>query len=155
MQDDKNRQQNISHIQEQFPTSNLSLLEETDLEDYCQNFDTFLINIILAYTGLKLESVKMQHLVPLLESIYRLCDQTFIGTWSFMQKLVVYSSSKSKIACNIFGTVVPGGKHSKVSLFLGDIDSNVKQECPEGDIIFMFDNKQVIGRTWNVCSEKS
>ena len=95
----------------------------------------------------------MQLLIPVLESIYRIADPQFIGAWSFLQNLVVYSSSKNKQACNILGTAIPASKYNNVSAYLSDIESSREAKCPDGYVIFMFDNEQVVGKSWNITAD--
>ena len=76
----------------------------------------------MAFTGKSIETVTLQHLVPILESVYRLSDTSFIGAWSFLQNLLVYSSTKNKHACNILGTAIPGSKYNNISTFLSDVE---------------------------------
>ena len=144
----------VKDMQGKFRYYDIDVLEGLKLEDYLHHFDDILLSTILTFTGNTVETIgeKLQHIIPTLESIYRLCDSKFIGPWSFMQNLIVFASSKSKIACNVLGSAVPGAKYSRVSSFLNEVESRKEPVCPEGDLIFMFDNEQVIGKSWNVSA---
>ena len=142
----------VRNTMEKYPYNKLEVMQSLDLEEYATNLDQTLISTLLAYTGQKRETCKLQHLIPLIESIYRLSDPNFIGIWSFLQNLVTFSNTKSKQACNILGTVIPASKYSTISSFLGELEGGKEAKCPDGDVVFMFDNEQVIGKTWNVTA---
>lgn len=143
----------IRKFQQIYPYNNLDSLKNFDAESYLNSFQQDILTVILAITGQQKEMISYQHIFPLMESIYRLSDKEFIGIWSFMQNLVTFSSTKNKQACNILGTAIPGTKYSSISKFLNDIEKSQQATCPEGDIAFMFDNEQVIGRTWNIRAQ--
>ena len=92
-------------------------------------------------------------MIPVLESIYRIADPQFIGAWSFLQNLVVYSCAKNKQASNILVTAIPASKYNNVSIFLSDVESSREAKCPDGDVIFMFDNEQIVGKSWNISAD--
>ena len=143
----------IERVTENYPYNQLQTIQHLELRQYIERFDEFLLNAILAFTGQRMETVKLQYLVPLLESVYRISDPKFIGAWSFLQNLITFSSAKSKQACNILGTAIPGSKYSTVTSFLNDTDTGREAECPAGDVVFMFDNEQVIGKSWSVTAK--
>ena len=66
--------------------------------------------------------------------------------------LVTYSFTKSKSACNVLGTAIPGAKYATIYNFITDFNIGNEADCPDGDVIFMFDNEQVIGKSWNVTA---
>ena len=39
-----------------------------------------------------------------------------------------------------------------VASFVGAVEETPESECPDGDLIFMFNNEQVVGKTGNVCA---
>ena len=143
----------IQKVTENYPYNQLQTIKHLELRQYIESFDEFLLNAIFAFTGQRMETVKLQYLVPLLESFYRISDPKFIGAWSFMQNLITFSSAKSKQACNILGTAIPGSKYSTITAFLNDTDTGREAECPTGDLVFMFDNEQVIGKSWSVTAK--
>lgn len=140
----------IQNHQKSFPYNNLKTLESIDINEYINQFDQLVIQCVLALTGKTTTTIKVENFIPVLESIYRLCDPQFIGAWSFMQNLVVYSFTKNKTACNVLGTAIPGAKYATVYNFVSDINIGRETNCPSGDVIFVFDNEQVIGRSWNI-----
>ena len=50
---------------------------------------------------------------------------------------------------------IPGSKYSTVTAFLNDTDTGREALCPPGDVIFMFDNEQVVGKSWSVTAKKT
>ena len=67
--------------------------------------------------------------------------------------MVVFSLTKSKQAGNVVGSIVPGGKYTKISNYLSDTDVLEKVTCAGGDVVWMFDNEQVVGRSWNIQAD--
>ena len=151
--DGKNLKTKVRDVTDNYPYNQLQTIEHLEFSQYIESSDEFLLNAILAFTGQRRETVKLQHLVPLLESIYRISDPKFIGAWSFMQNLITFSTAKSKQACNVLGTAIPGSKYSNIASFLSNADTGREAECPDGDVVFMFDNEQVIGKSWSVTAK--
>ena len=149
----KNLKSKIKDVTNNYPYNQLQTIEHLQLSKYIESFDEFLINAILAFTGQKRDTVKLQHFVPLLESVYRISDPKFIGAWSFMQNLITFSTGKSKQACNVLGTAIPGSKYSNIAAFLNNTETGREADCPDGDVVFMFDNEQVIGKSWSVTAQ--
>ena len=143
----------VQKVTDNYPYNKLQTIEQLELSQYIESFDEFLITAILAFTGQRRQTIKLQHLVPVLESIYRISDPMFIGAWSFIQNLITFSTTKSRQACNILGTAIPGSKYSTVTAFLNDTDTGREALCPPGDVIFMFDNEQVVGKSWSVTAK--
>ena len=54
---------------------------------------------------------------------------------------------------DVLRTVLPGGKYHCISRCLND-QASAPPVCPETDLICMFDNKQFIGRSWNIRPRK-
>ena len=69
-----------------------------------------------------------------------------------MQNLVFYASTKSKHACNILGTAIPAARYTTLYNFVSDINIGAETKCPDGDVVFIFDNEQIIGKPWNVSA---
>ena len=71
---------------------------------------------------------------------------------SFSENVLIYSSSKSKILPNALGAISPSGNYYTVRRWLAH-----QAECSlpplEGDLIYGFDNDQVIGRTYHVRAD--
>ena len=150
---DGNLKSKVADVQNNYPYDQLQTIENFELSQYIESFDEFLLNAILAFTGQRKDTVKLQHLVPLLESVYRISDPKFIGAWSFMQNLITFSTAKSRHACNVLGTAIPGAKYSNIAGFLSNTESGNEADCPDGDVVFMFDNEQVIGKSWSVTAK--
>lgn len=131
----------INKIQHKYP-----------MNAYFEDFDQNLVLLLLAYCKQTRETVNIQYMIPILESTYRLLEPEFVGIWSFMQNLVVSASTKSKHACNILGTAIPAAKYTTIYNFVSDINIGAETKCPDGDVVFMFDNEQIIGKSWNVSA---
>ncbi len=89
-------------------------------------------------------------LIAIKEMIQRLVKSSFIGPFSFLCNLVGYSIHNSKLTTNIFGTVLPGGKYKSMTQWLSK-SSTEENKCPGGDVIFSFDNEQMVAKTWSVA----
>ena len=132
------------------PYNDKTSLSKFDLKEYFDCFDDFIVELLFWLFGKSKVMNSLPESITVMECMYRLFDSSFIGQWSFLQNIVIFSASKNKNVCNIFGTSVPAAKFSTLSNFLSDIESTEETPCPEGDVIFMFDNEQVIGRNWNI-----
>ena len=75
------------------------------------------------------------------EQLYSLTGPLSVSPFSFLQNLVIYSSSNSKIAVNLVGNTIPGGTYSTVKKWLDNI-STKPLESPPGDCFVAFDNDQ-------------
>ncbi|CAC5361841.1 unnamed protein product [Mytilus coruscus] len=51
-------------------------------------------------------------------------------------------------------TAIPGAQYAIVDNFISDINIGRESKCPVCDVIFVFDNEQVIGRSWNNANNK-
>ena len=127
--------------------SNIKDLNKLDLRNYYADRNEFVRNILQALT--KTDGREKEFgLTVTLENIYKLRNTNFIGPVSMMQNLTVLSLTGSKTSVDIIGTSGAGGKYSTLCRWL-DISSE-KQIGPSGDAVYMFDNEQVVGRTWSI-----
>ena len=145
--------EHIASISSHFPHKNIDSLRNFDPCQYLASLNPGILGILLSLTGQTKENTPIQTIIPVMESIYRFIEKDFIGIWSFMQNLVTFSCTKSRQACNILGTAIPGGKYSYISAYLNSSENSTEVSCPNGDVVFMFDNEQVIGRTWNITAQ--
>ena len=136
----------IEHIQDRF--SSISNLNELDVQEYLKEQNPFLMQTLLQVTQASIDK-DFYRLAVLLESIYKLRNANFIGPVSTLQNLVLLSITNSKSAVDICGSSGAGGKYTTLCKWLGNIPSEPKN-VPKGDILFAFDNEQVIGKTWNI-----
>ncbi|XP_062597901.1 uncharacterized protein LOC134259320 [Saccostrea cucullata] len=143
----------IAKVSCQYPHGNIERLNNFYPHEYLSALDSRLLHILLSITRQTKDTIQIQTIIPQIESIYRLIEKDFIGIWSFMQNLVTFSCTKSRQACNILGTAIPGGKYSYISSYLNSTEKDTESPCPKGDVAFIFDNEQVIGKTWNINAQ--
>ena len=83
------------------------------------------------------------------EQICKVISPNYIGMFSFLHTLNIYGTTKSKTATNISASGLPGGTYSTITRWL-DSQGSTPLKCPDGDIIVMFDNNQIVGKTWTI-----
>lgn len=66
-----------------------------------------------------------------------------------MENLTVLSLTSSKTAVDILGTSGAGGKYSTLCRWLNS--SAEEPTGPPGDAVYIFDNEQTVGKTWNIA----
>ncbi len=77
-----------------------------------------------------------------IEQIYATRYQRLVSPISFRQNVLLYHKTGSRDAVDILGAGSPAGSYTTVSSWLDQL-SNDPVICPEGDMVFMFDNEQV------------
>ena len=139
---------NASHMKE---ITNFSAF---DVSTYIKQQPTALVNFICAVSKVSLERVNTNQrlayqIAVVCEQLIRLSMPHYVGPVSFLQNLNVLAITSSKLALNIIGSSIPGGKYNTVCNWFAEQGSSPLQ-CPTGDIVIMFDNEQIIGRTWSI-----
>lgn len=79
------------------------------------------------------------------EQIYMVAAPTLISPVSFLLNVCSYSLSGSKHVVDMIGECTPGGKYKTVTNWLKNQGTSAPV-IPDGDLINVFDNEQVIGR---------
>ena len=129
----------------------IATLEKFSPEIQLKKYSKCLIEFLTGLCTLKdvsLDKLSFQ-LCVICEQIYRLVRPKFVGTASFFHNLNLFAVSNSKSASNINGSLVPGGKYSTISNWL-DQQATKPPICPPGDLVVMFDNEQIVGKTWSI-----
>ena len=86
----------------------------------------------------------------LIDMLYKLRVPSIITPLSFMKNLSVFISQDKKGVCKLNAASAPGGSYTCLTEWL-KIQSNTNQpSAPEGDLLNVFDNDQVIGKTYTV-----
>ena len=139
--------QSLSHI-----NSDLKTMAQLDLRDYVMKRDKTVLAFLSGFmkTEIAISSDKsVLQLINIVENMYNLSNNRFLGPFSQLQNLTVLSLTNSKLVANIVGSVSAGGKYTHLSSLLNS-GTNKHLECPSGDIVIMFDNEQVVGKSWTV-----
>ncbi len=132
--------------------SDLESMNKLQPKEYLGKRNSAIVAFISGFltTTISVSSDKsVLQVINILENIYHLTHNRFIGPFSLLQNLTMLSITGSKLAVNIMGSICAAGKYTHLNAILA---SGAKNElhCPNGDIIVMFDNEQVVGKTWNV-----
>ena len=145
---------------QEFSTKDIVTLDQFQPCRYMQTLSLVLrsfVNGICQVDKLSIESEcddksdkKLAYQIAIIcENIYKMIKPNFIGIASFMQNLNLFSITNSKLATNINGSTMPGGKYTTISNWLSQ-QASCPPTCPQGDIVVMYDNEQIIGKTWSI-----
>ena len=94
--------------------------------------------------------MKKNYLVGLtLEMIYKVRYPSCIAPLSFMRNLASYVGHDKAKIMKINGASSPGGSYTTVTNWVKSLAA-APPSCPSGDIINIFDNDQVVGKTYTV-----
>ncbi|CAG2242694.1 unnamed protein product [Mytilus edulis] len=126
----------------------ISSLNELDIKVYLDSHNSVLLQTVLFVSQASIEKDSYR-LAILLENIYKLRNANFLGPVSTLQNLTVLSLTNSKAAVDICGSSGAGGRYMTLCKWLGNIPSEANIS-PAGDILLVFDNEQIIGKTWNI-----
>ena len=129
-------------------------LEDLEIAKYVASQDSVILQSVFGLCSLGMDDVKASsnlacRVALMIEHVYQLLAPSFIGPMSFLQNINIFAFTHSKIAANMLGTTEPAGKYMCVSNWLQQ-QAAVAPLCPPGDIVCVFDNEQLVGRTWNV-----
>ena len=95
------------------------------------------------------DELRCHQMATACEVIYKMIDASYTGTLSFLHSLNIYGITKSKLAVNLSAGALAGGKYSTITRWL-DNQGHTSMPCPSGDIVVMFDNNQIVGKTWSI-----
>ena len=111
---------------------------------------TLLFNFLMGLIGSLPVAADEFRFGVLLETLFSLVSSTsYIGPLSFLQNINIYALTNSKLAANICGSLVPGGRYDTLSTWLS-LQGGSELKCPDGDIVIMFDNEQILMKSWNI-----
>jgi hypothetical protein len=122
-----------------------------------KNLDTMLnIDPVQYLTGIEDKHVdsqfskSRQYLVcKTVESILNLSASHLLLPLHFRESVLLYSLTGSKLALSVLGSGGPYGSYQQVKAFLNNLP--VKKELYlDGDVLFAFDNNQILHRQWSV-----
>ncbi|MEW8547705.1 MAG: hypothetical protein AB2693_29710 [Candidatus Thiodiazotropha sp.] len=123
-------------------------LKELNVYEYINQRNKTIVTVLESLTMTSLHDDCLR-LSVILESIYKLRNARFLGPVSMLQNLTVFSMTNSKTAVDVMGNFGAGGKYSALCKWL-DTMSSIPTPFPKGDTLVVFDNEQVIGKTWNI-----
>ncbi|XP_048584868.1 uncharacterized protein LOC116619443 [Nematostella vectensis] len=86
------------------------------------------------------------------DHLYSLVHPGFIGPISFPCNLLMYSIARSKLCCNVYGKLYPGGSFGSLKAWLDKLTLKIP-EYPAGDLLTAIDNDQVLIKKWTVREE--
>ena len=125
----------------------LSYVSSVDPVQWIEQRNAVLRSFLCGATGCnppKDSQRKVGGMVNLLEQIHHLRDLNLITPFSFRQNLVIYSSTNSKIASQIFGSSRGAGSYTTVTKVITTPSDPL--ECPSmRDIHTAIDNNQKVG----------
>lgn len=146
-----NEQQNISETIDsiQMHYNSVYRLNNLDIKKYLlSEHNQLLLTTLIVLTNSDVDKDYFR-LSIIIECIYKLKNNNFMGPTSTLQNLSILSLTKSKSAVDICGSSTAGGKYSALCKFLKNVPST-PTEGPEGEAVYVFDNEQIIGKTWNI-----
>ena len=122
--------------------------------DYVRNQSSALINFICRVTQVDISKVdtdkKLAFQISVAcEQLQKISSPMYVGPASLLQNLNIFAITNSKLALNILGNVVPSGRYNTVFNWLSQ-QANVPLKCPPGDLVVMFDNEEIVGKTWSI-----
>jgi hypothetical protein len=133
---------------------------QRDIEKLCQ-YDarqslreeaTPLLMFLCGLFGVPIEQCSRKEsfrLAIVCEVMYQLMLPKYIGPASFLKNLNMFSFTNSKIMANLMGSVLASGKYTTIQEWLAQ-QKNEEIICPDGDLVIMFDNEQIVGKTWSI-----
>ena len=136
----------VESVQKKYDS--ISKLNELDIMTYLMERNKTMVTMLLAMTQSTIHE-DYYRLSVVLESIYKLRNANFLGPVSLLQNLTFLSMTNSKAAVDIIGSSGAGGKYTTLCRWLGSISSK-PPTVPDGDTLFVFDNEQIVGKTWNI-----
>ena len=130
--------------------------DANNLADYehlrtMETFNPVIYDMLTGLTGTEIVTdTKLMFLITIIECIYKTVHNNTIAPLSFSVNLMNYLVTGSDIACNMIGSLIPGGCYTTIWNFLESNSQHPLISTNVHDMITFFDNSQVIGRTWNV-----
>lgn len=125
-------------------------LKKLDLETYFKSFDPSLCCLLEGFTsGKKRRDPDLYQKAKVAEYFVHLLHPNTILSLCFMENLLMYNATNSKQAVNLLGDSGPYGHYHAVKDWLSN-QSMEPLPYPENDCIAIFDNNQVIGRSWKI-----
>ena len=70
----------------------------------------------------------------------------------FFTNLVTTKLTKCKLTSNILGRLSPGGTYQHIFNWIKEVTESPLLTVPSGDVKYMFDNSQKIGKTWQLMA---
>lgn len=130
----------------------MNAMADFNVFDWMKERNVVLVSLLLGASGsdTDIESVQNQQQKLLsisraVEHFYLLSYPKFISPLSFLLNVCSYALSGSKSIVDMYGNASPAGHYKTVTQWLRD-QSTPEVETPDGNILNVFDNEQVIGR---------
>lgn len=127
----------------------MSFMQQFKLDEYLTKFNPVLFAIIDGFTSKSSVKNKDYLVAKTLEMIYCVIFVNIVLPVCFLQNLLLYVASGSRNAVNLTGKGGPHGSYPTVREWISNQTSKPLQ-FPDGDCVVIFDNNQVIGRSWNI-----
>lgn len=129
---------------------NNNFLQNLDLSAYLKTFDNTICKFLDGLKSSKrANSQDDYNKVKVHEHILHMLFPSIVLPLCFMENLLLYNKTSSRQATDLIGNGGPHGCYDVVKDWLGNQSMNQLQ-FPCGDCVVVFDNNQVIGRSWKV-----
>ena len=99
---------------------------------------------VKSHAAATLQTTKMAMLI---ENLYGIHGRCLVLPLSFLINLVITKLSKCKLTSNILGRLSPGGTYQHIFNWVKEVTESPLLTVPSGDVKYMFDNSQKIGKT--------
>ena len=126
----------------------LTELVHYDVPNFVQNSNGIVTSFIEGCCNVS-NNKNMYQIGLTIEMLYRMRYPSCIAPLSFMRNLLFYVGHDRSRVMKMNGASGPGGSYTTVTDWVKGL-ATLPPTCPDGDIITVFDNDQVIGRTWKV-----
>lgn len=128
---------------------NAQMVSEFKMKEWLNQRDSVVKDFIYGVGCIQkfevLESGKARVVASAVENVYKLAYPKLVSPFAFVRNVCLYALTGSKQALEINSRTSPSGGYKTVMTWLLD-QSGEPQPCPEGDVMNVFDNEQVIGR---------
>lgn len=133
---------------------NLDQLSELNVKDFLTSRPNSLVTFLRCCTNIphtldNASSKKQYSLCLLIEQLYFVRNNNYIGSFSFSQSLIQWCLHGSKTSIAISGSSSPSGSVTTLKNVLKSA-SNDCNKCPPNDVDCFFDNTQRVGKTRRV-----
>lgn len=135
--------------------SNLDNLTGIYVEQWLDERNPVVVNFLIGVAGQSagLKTKSRYAIAKGVEHIYSTQSSKYVFPLSFSENIVAHSVVNSKLNANINGLCSPAGSYWTIKNWLENQACN-EMPAPVGDLIYAFDNDQVIGKIYHVRANK-
>ncbi len=128
----------------------VNALSKLNLIDWVNQRNGVVVSFLTGIGGFDIGLLQDKHeyLLPIaraLEQMYMIRDRSYISPLAFLLNMCIYTLTGSKLAVDLVGNSCPAGHYKTVTKWLRD-QGTAEILCPDGDLVNVFDNEQVVGR---------